>query len=160
MRRKPAGSSILVPCVRPRRRPSRAHASRALGGTVPALLRFAAQSKPHHATGSGFVGTSHCASMEHCISRPLRVLVPHRPILLCWLLLIRLFQERPRYGFPIRNRHNIWPFKSDNLKQPDKQSWLECAHDRNLRHRRRRQRSAGNVGSCSAVVTVPHDQGH
>ena len=36
------------------------------------------------------------------------------------LLLIRLFQQRPRYWLALRNWHNIWLSRSDKLKQPDK----------------------------------------
>src|SRR6266478_8583848 len=35
-------------------------------------------------------------------------------------MLIRLFQQRPRYWFSVRNRHNIWLSRTDKLKQPDK----------------------------------------
>jgi hypothetical protein len=35
-------------------------------------------------------------------------------------MLIRLFQQRPRYWFSVRNRHNIWLSRTGKLKQPDK----------------------------------------
>jgi len=33
--------------------------------------------------------------------------------------LIRLFQQRPRCWFSVRNRHNIWLSRTDKLKQPN-----------------------------------------
>jgi hypothetical protein len=35
-------------------------------------------------------------------------------------MLIRLFQQRPKYWFVIDNRHNIWAISGEELKHPDK----------------------------------------
>jgi hypothetical protein len=46
-----------------------------------------------------------------------------------YLLLIRLFQQRPRYWLALRNWHNIWLSRSDKLKQPDKHKLSSLAYD-------------------------------
>src|SRR4029077_14972199 len=58
-------------------------------------------------------------------------------------MLIRSFQQRPRYWFSVRNRHNIWLSRTDKLKQADKQE-LSRAHvpDESRRLQRRARRGA------------------
>jgi len=43
------------------------------------------------------------------------------------LVLIRLFQQRPRYWLAVRNRHNMWLSRTDKLKQPDKHKLAKLA---------------------------------